>query len=88
MSKIFEQQGDKLAEDAAMEDDRQIYEDELERATIRSRETKKIEEKKERRKRETTVGEKNRKKNISANRDSRSNSNDRRRQSQLKQKKL
>ena len=86
--KIFEQQGDKIAEDAAMEEDRQIYEDELERATRRSRETKKIEERKERRKRETTMGEKDRKRNRSANRESRSNSNNRRRQSQSKQRRL
>ena len=64
---VFEQQGDKIAEDTAREEDRQIYEDELERATRRTRWTKKIEERKKRRKMKKTGVKKNRKRNRSAN---------------------
>ena len=87
VKEIFDQHENKATEETAIED-MQTYEEELERATRKSRETKKMEEKRERRNRDRAGSDKERKRNRSANRESRSNSNDRRRQGQSKQRRF
>ena len=74
VNEIFDQHDNKATEETAMEEDMQTYEEELERVTRKSRETKKMEEKLERREKERAGSGRERKWNRGANRESGSNS--------------